>query len=279
MNMGIQIVLALSITLVALLAVGIPAVSWYKKRNEVTYKLRPLDYYFADKLTRDLVTAALDGNKDLVAELVAKGADPNLEGPLKSGDVSRLRPLHYALAQKNETAVKILMEVGADPDLVALYNGNAYEFAMMLNKPGLLVALLENAPMRETSANARRRAFFESFIYDRLECAQVLLDHGVPIDAQDSAGKTALMNVINQEQPEVAIWLLERGVSPLIETKTRLTPAYAAQSTLEEFREGTEGYNAYKRLVQKMEERGVTFPVPGPKKFRAARENNRPAAH
>lgn len=235
------------------------------------YHLRPLDYYFAEKPTRDLVAAASAGDREMAARAVAAGADPNAEGPQTMGEAARLRPLHYAIARKDRTALEILLELGADPDETAQFNGNAYEFAMILDARELLSVLLEKVPNSPASAEARRRAFFAAFIYQRQRCAELLLQHGVSVDALDGIGRTALFGALNGTDPGQAIWLLDRGASPDVEAKSGLTPSYALQYNLEREREGTATHATLLKIKRMMEERGVVFPVPSPKQNRAAR--------
>lgn len=83
------------------------------------FYLKPPSTYFESKKTLALLQAAMDGDIARAKALVATGANPNDEGPIHDLNANRLRLLHYAIASDSKQAVKILMAVGADPELVA----------------------------------------------------------------------------------------------------------------------------------------------------------------
>lgn len=65
----------------------------------------------ADKFGRTaLIHAVMDGNSQVAAYLLSRGANPNL------ADGSSNSPLHYAVAYGWYFCMKLLLEAGANPD-------------------------------------------------------------------------------------------------------------------------------------------------------------------
>jgi hypothetical protein len=54
--------------------------------------------------------------------------------------------------------------VGADPELPAQNNGNAFAFAIKIGKPEMLVLLLEQRPVETLSAKAEEYLMFNSVL-------------------------------------------------------------------------------------------------------------------
>ena len=108
----------------------------------LSFKLKPPQYYFADNKTLSLLTSAMAGDLQKAKQLVVQGANPNDEGP-HDNPYNRLRPLHYAIAANNTQAVRILVTVGADPELSAQGFGRSFLFAMTLENIKMLSLLLD----------------------------------------------------------------------------------------------------------------------------------------
>lgn len=237
----------------------------------IRFKLKEPTAYFSNPQTIELLKAALAGDLREASRLVAAGADPNEEGPTQDASANRLRLLHYAIASNNQAAVRILVTVGADPELSAQNNGRAFLFAITLNNTEMLTLLLDLRPVKSLSQETIKLIMFESVRQRRPECIRSLLAHGAPIDQPDGADYTILMRAMNVQDFDLAEYLLAKGASVNIETESGVTPAYQVQRMMNQFEPGTQTYLQLQRIQKVMMARGIHFPVPGPEEVREAR--------
>lgn len=234
------------------------------------FNLNTPSEYFADSKSIALLSAALDGDREKAKELIRDGTNPNDEGPLDN-QYNRLRLLHYAIAADNPQAVKILIESGADPEIVAKGFGRAFLFAMTLDNVKILSLLLDLRPINSLSNDTVETMLFESVYMPRPRCLAVLLEHDAPIDFTDDAGYTILMTALNGGDFDLAEWLLQQGASTNIEAVNGATPANAVQGKLELVQPGSESYQKLMVLKKLMEEKGAIFPALSPKEIREKR--------
>jgi ankyrin repeat protein len=228
--------------------------------------------YFENKKNVALLQAAMAGDFVKAKALVAAGANPNDEGPTHDANANRLRLLHYAIASDNKQAVKILMQVGADPELNAEHNGSGFIFPVTLNNVDMLALLLDLRPIKSLSADTLRELFRVSITYGRRRCLLLLLDRGVPIDLRSGADETILMDAMDGEDFELAEYLILRGASVNIDTPSGVTPAYLVQYMLPRYTPGSQTYLTLLRIKNLMIQRGAIFPATDPKELRERRK-------
>lgn len=237
-----------------------------------TFDLKPPEHYFNNPETISLLTAALTGDTAKAEECVAKGANPNDEGP-KTSVYYRLRLLHYAIAAKNPEAVRTLLNVGADPELAAMGFGAAFQFVMTLEDTEMLNFLLDLRPIGTLSEVTIKRMMFDLVVQPRPACLDLLLTHGAPIDCPDDADYTIMMRAVDAQDYELAQWLVSRGASLNVEAYDGVTPAYSVEFHLKKYEVGSSAHYKVLRLKELMQERGAVFPPLSPAQVRANREN------
>ncbi len=242
------------------------------------FKLRPPSYYFTDRGTLALLTAAMAGDMCTAQLAVAQGANPNDEGPLDN-KYNRLRPLHYAIAANNKDAVKVLVSVGADPELPALGFGRSFSFAMTLKNPEMFSLLLDLRPIDTLSKDTMEYIIFGAARKSCLKCLQVSLERGAPIDFPDGAGYTVLMTAMDLQDYDMAEWLLQKGASVHIAPPSGVTPAYSVMFHLNKYIPGSPTYKKVLHLKEMMAVRGAVFPAPSPAEVRARRERAKASSH
>lgn len=241
---------------------------------KIKFNLKAPTTYFENKQSVALLQAAMAGDLAKAKALVVVGANPNEEGPTQDANANRLRLLHYAIASDNKQAVKILMEVGADPELVAQNNGRAFLFAVTLNNVEMLALLLDLRPIKSLSDQTLRILLFESITQGRPQCLALLLDRGAPIDFRSGAKDTILMGAMSTEDFDLAEQLILRGASVNIDTPSGVTPAYQVERMLTRYTPGSKTYLTLQRIKNLMIERGVTFPATDPVELRERRKAN-----
>ena len=126
--------------------------------------------------------------------------------------------LHYASAAGCVETVKLLLRLGADPNIAdrgqhpPLYclanecaSANGPDVVRLLVQAGADV----NAGTGVTGATALHMAARQGFV----EIAAALLDCGANINARDQKGDTPLQRALNCRRPQVARLLAEGGAS------------------------------------------------------------------
>jgi ankyrin repeat protein len=98
-----------------------------------------------------------------------------------------------------------------------------------------------------------------------------LLKRGAPIDLQDDAGYTIMMQTIDAQDFDLAEWILSQGASVHVEAVGGMTPAYSVQYDLKKFKLGTPTYSKVLHLKALMEARGAVFPALSPNEVKARR--------
>ena len=235
-----------------------------------SFKLKPPQYYFADPKTLELLATAMVGDLPKATWLINEGANPNDEGP-RDNPYNRLRLLHYAIAANNPQAVRVLVSVGADPELDAQGFGRSFLFAMTLENIEMLSLLLDLKPIGTLSTDTMEYLLFESVIQGCVPCLDLFLQRGAPIDYRDESGYTVMIRAMDAQRYDMAEWLLLKGASVHIETGGGMTPAYSVEFHLNKFKPGSSTYNKVLHLKQMMEERGAVFPALSPAEIRAKR--------
>ncbi|WP_226377898.1 ankyrin repeat domain-containing protein [Citrifermentans bremense] len=238
--------------------------------SENSFNLRSPQYYFEDLQTLKLLTAAMSGDATAAKDYVTKGADPNDEGPLDS-EYNRLRLLHYAIAAKKPAAVRILLDVGADPEMSVRGFGPAFLFVITHQDVEMMSLLLDHRPVKTLSSETLKDMMLVAATHNRSACLDLLLDRGAPIDYPDDADFTAMMRAMDAENYDMVESLLLRGASVHIETRCGMTPAYSVEFHLKKYKVGSPTYNKVLRLKELMQERGAVFPPPTPAEVRAKR--------
>ncbi len=235
------------------------------------FKLDAPEAYFDDALSRSLLEAALAGDLAKAKVAVARGASPDADGP-KNNPYNHLRLLHYAIAAGNANAVRVLIEVGADPEIGTLGSaGLPLLFAESLDKPELLSLMLDLRPVATLKPGTKDSLMFHAVSEGRPQCLAVVMKHGVPIDYPDEAGQTVLMRALDAQNYELAAWLIEQGASVLIDAHD-ITVAWSLQYDLNRFAPGTPTYQKLLALKQMAEQRGAQFPAKSPKQRREERK-------
>jgi ankyrin repeat protein len=239
---------------------------WYKPEN----------HFFGKEL---LVAQAIEYNDGReIKKLIKKyGIDVNFIG--KTG----YSFLFYSVRVQKKKAMKVLLELGADPNLpsnflahprfrghnpyeiqypifLATYYSDLSYIKILLEyrvNPNVLSTGAKVSPLHNTVINGKEDK--------NIEIINVLLDGGADINIQDAIQQTPLHTAAKVigigNGREVFLHLLERGADPNIPDKYGESPAYLIQEKLQSFE--ADGYRIpmLESMIEALKAKGVVFPV------------------
>jgi ankyrin repeat protein len=170
-----------------------------------------------------LVLAIRLGWQRLVEALLAQGVDPNVRDARGHG------ALHVAASLGREAALRVLIRAGALPQARSPDGQTALGMALAAGRSDLSHWLewrgwaLPGRPLQAVDLAA-------AAIAGDLDAVQRLLDLGLPVDAADLQGCTALLRAAGGGHLDIVRRLLERGGNPSLSARTGATPLSAAIS-------------------------------------------------
>lgn len=178
--------------------------------NELTFGGKSAQDVFKDESVVELLNAAAHGDAQEAQRLVEGGVNPNAVGE------ANVTPLLWMLAKHDLKAVKILLDVGADPNkstsgevgqvslgyppvFAAVSGGLTEALRMMLDHGGDPNVVWGNESALMIAIN-----------HSHLDCAEVLLQHGADINFSKGP-MSALSESMLHVQFDDALWVLKHG--------------------------------------------------------------------
>ncbi len=163
-----------------------------------------------------------------VTELV--DADPALLKSI-SGDYPR-SPLSHAVASGNRDMVALLLDKGADPDFVApppYDKATPLLSSIRAGRPEIAKLLLERGAKADVAGQDEHDTpLMEAIMLDRREIAALLLDKGASPETLSRQGNTALLWAVGVRNREVAALLLDKGAKVNSQGERGQTPLHSA---------------------------------------------------
>ena len=235
--------------------------------------LGPAEKFF-DPQPAALVRAALAQDAARVRELVSSGVNPNSQGPRSnSKNTPQITLLGYAIGQRSEPALKLLIEAGANPLFEPRNDdSNAFGFAVVRHDTVMLDALYRAWPMAKVPAKTQVENAVAALEFHCNACLQVMFQHGLPVGVQDGRGYDLLMIALSREDYPSAEWLIRDVGVPLTALSSRgVTAANQLQRDIGSYLPGTPVPDFLLRLQALMQARGIVFPVETSAQWQAAR--------
>lgn len=171
----------------------------------------------ADGMT-PLNLAAINGNYDIVKELLKRNADIHI------GDFDNSQPIHLAAISGNVQIAELLMASGADVDEQDNNGATPLIFAAGRRHLDMVKYLIESG----ADVNVRNARSMTALYYAGTpDIAAVILDSGADINVRSNDGTTPLFVAVWRGRTEYIRYLLERGADPNIANNTGTTPLFA----------------------------------------------------
>ena len=152
-------------------------------------------------------------NRDMREELEVSTASINV------ADARGRTPLNWAVVRDDFKAVETLLEYGADPNA---YDNMGYPILCHVKSKRVCKAILQAGADKngrgKLDGQTAMHVLYDS--HEPLEILEVSIAAGVPIDAQDSNGETALTNLGEHGLTTLAERLIELGADVNISNKS-----------------------------------------------------------
>jgi hypothetical protein len=175
--------------------------------------------------------ACARGMRILLGALLARGADPNAADP-------RGRTALHALASLPEAdsvpLAMALLAAGADPERAAADGQTPLGAALAAGRTGLTRWLSWNGGFRHPARALRAADLPAAAQAGDADAVERLLALGLPLDARDAQGCTALLRACGGGHLALATVLLGRGADPALAAHTGATALSAAVSARRE---------------------------------------------
>lgn len=152
--------------------------------------------------------ACVKGYADLIPVLVSAGADP------EAGDHSGQSPLDLALAYKNVSAVKMLLDSGnGDVRRTLQSAGKAMESATMRGQVEIVRLLLASGLDVNRATPNGTTYLHDAALKGQARVAVALLDAGAKLEARNASGGTPLHDAALGGDVKTITLLLDRGAA------------------------------------------------------------------
>lgn len=145
-------------------------------------------------------------DRDLASEL--RLSTSSIDKP----DAKGRTPLAWAAARGDDTALRTLLEFGANPKLTCITGNSPLLRAVSARSPACILPLLQHGVSVSSKSSLKFTALhYAAYYKDDGDYLTPLLDFGAEIDEKDSYGWTALACTAERNNSKSARLLLDRG--------------------------------------------------------------------
>jgi ankyrin repeat protein len=171
-----------------------------------------------------LMFAAQDGKIELVARLIARGADVN------AANANGGTPLMYAALGGDAVITRLILEYGGKPDHKANLGWTALEVAAVKGHAAVASVLLRAGADPNVRDAYGWTPLMRAADLRRIDVVRTLLDTpGTSLSARQESGRTALHIASAAGDPDIVALLIERGADATLVDYQGHTPASLAE--------------------------------------------------
>ena len=169
----------------------------------------------------DLADAAMNRDVSAIKSLIEQGADPDKRGLYDTP------ALHWLVRYNELEAADLLLQEGADPNISSRYGVTPLSLAIANGNADMVELLLEAGADTDILENNGHTLLMTASEVGVIDSVKLLVDHGANVNALDATfGQSALMFATRAGHPDIARYLLEQGANPNARTKVGDTPRW-----------------------------------------------------
>lgn len=197
----------------------------------------PLLEFFLPEDEPTLFGALRCSHQIMVENQIAKGFDINfkksgeaykVKGPFMSHRIqtSLYSPLHVAVLHSSIKTISLLINKGADVNIMDEQLRTPLHFAVVANRIGVVNLLIDFGAQMDLQSSSGRSPLIEAVIGENDECARLLVERGADLDLCDLKGSSVLHLLCFSRTPNMELikFVLEKGAKVDITNKKGATP-------------------------------------------------------
>ncbi|WP_281222015.1 ankyrin repeat domain-containing protein [Photobacterium sanguinicancri] len=204
-------------------------------------------------------------NRKRAEQKIKSGVSLNVHG--KDG----ITPLFWLIINKDKPAIKLALELGADPNFSDPVGDTPIVIVAGGNDDEMLEILLQAGANPNSLDSNGYPTLFAAIGTSNWAQIKMLINAGADINLPNKRNVNSAHHALYIGQYEIAYYLLELGVEHNERTPSGSDMAWRIHKSLSDFLLDTET-DAYKwaaKVKQQLIDRGVSFPPPSPKEVRA----------
>ncbi|KGO40297.1 hypothetical protein PEX1_034400 [Penicillium expansum] len=172
-----------------------------------------------------LIHSAQCGHADMVALLLAHGANPHAKGGSGTKD-----PITSAVLRNRAAVTRILLDNGVDVNLTG-YKGSLLHLAAETchkSREAVARVLIEKGANLESKNDARDTPLQVACESGSVEVARCLIESGADLDVRSSLYGRSLLHLASSNDLKVTKLFLEKGADPKVKDQNGETPLHLA---------------------------------------------------
>ena len=153
-----------------------------------------------------LLDAVQCNNETVVAELLQRGVSANF------GSIQKFKtPLMVAVRNCNHAIVLLLLQHGADVDVLSFHGETALYYASCCGYYDIVLTLLEHGAKPDAPSANGRTPLMSSSTVSRLPTVELLIAKGADVNAKDRYGRTPLVFAAKVNRFDIVRMFLTHG--------------------------------------------------------------------